>query len=383
MRLRGIWSRGSRLLLPLLVGALVLTGCTQHPAEQSNTLWLGPQPLVGTSELEDGWTRFSGRDGLFVTPTVALQVAQVKRADTLTAEDCEILDCSAADPGVGEQDPEHGITALDGRDLVAVVLRAPQVQAPYPGLATSAKLRVVGGEVPRELAFDELMALQSGSFVRFVMAMPDDTENLHLEVRMGGRRMSFDLLSGEPAKDADTRLVAPLRDVRPQPIEPQSYRATALLEAISDGPTRFRSAFSWRFGDSLRWSPWNPADGWAPKGSAWLTLGEVSAGVDPKGGYGNVYDAAFTLDMRRSVTVRPKGRAPRLSDGGRHRLYVDQPVTQDLQWKVPADSTSGTLQVRTAADVEVFVWDAEERTSTARWVEATKPLRFAYDLRAD
>lgn len=363
----------------VLLAAAALTGCTQHPAQQSSDLWLGPEAIVGVSELGDDWTRLSAPDGLLVMPTVAVQVDRLKRADTLSSEDCAILDCSAADPGMDEQDPEHGLQAWDGDDLVAVILRAPAADPPFRDAEGLAGLTVTVGQDERQIEPEELQAAQVGTFVRFITTIPDDAETLDLAITHDGVTGRLDLLSGDLVEEAATGWLAALRDGSRATIERTDPRSRGTMRT-TDSRKRFPFWVGWRFPSILVRSPWTPSLGWAGEARTWLLLDPVTVSTPPETGTRVSLDEA-EVDEKRSLIVTARNGRPTAPVEGLSSSYGG--AAGPIAWRVPDDTRSGTLRVGAVVEVQVYDWHGSTSGQQgAVWARAPKPLDIDFEFPA-
>lgn len=378
--------RGRRrpsLLTTVASGALVITvgalsACSATTSSQPEDLWIGPTQVAGISTLGDGWSDVD--DGLLVTPTLAVQVDQVKRADGLSPKDCEVLPCDAAGAAVADV-AQDGITAADGHDLVAVVLRAPLRGAPYASVVDEAGTAIaIGGH---DVSTSELTQVQIGSPAAIILSVPDETESLDLSVTLTDRTMTLDLLSGRPADDADTALVAPLSEVMPQLIDPNPYAASGRMRVAAGGSAlRFPFGYEWSFADQIVWTPWLPSSGWAEDGRAWITLDQVSVRTTtPERDLRGLLYPRATVDLRASWSLTPDGGGPIRPDAPIVDLSGDTASTTDLVWQVPAGTTSGSLGLDTVGSLEVYLDDDPDfEPRSPRWTREPEPLELDVDF---
>lgn len=338
--------------------------------------------VVGVSDLDDDWTVFADPQGRLVMPGVSIAVDRVKRADSLSPDECRVLDCQLADDQEGS-----GIQAADGHDLLAVVFRAPE--RPVPVSVVGPSVLTVGTDgVSYDLA-SELRGLSVGEARAVILSVPDDAAAASVTTTAEEQTASLDLSTGDLADDEGSQQAAGYLDMQPAPLPVQAYEAAGRMRArTADGPLDFRLAVDWTLSGQVRRQPFHPRLGWAEPGRAWLTIGAVTP-VSAWKWYDDFHVDGYDVDLAESFTLVPSDGEPVRAQPGNALIgaYYGGGNPVEPVWDVPADLTSGTITLAMTGELDIEVWrdgdDPEVRS--VDWIrgQAPEPLEIDFDLAPD
>lgn len=375
-----------RLSVPVLtvVGCLAtgaLAACTAKTEAVAADYESELRDVVGISELDDGWTTFEDPQGRLVMPGVTVAVDRVKRADSLSAEECEVLDCELPPDQEGAE-----IEAADGHDLLAVVFRAPERATP-PTSGSSGKLTVGTDTVRYDLPL-EFPDLNLGQAKALILSVPDDSGDAEVTATGADQVARLSLSTGELADDEASQQAAGYLDVRPDPVSPQAHRAVGTMRARTDrGPVDFRLRIDWALTGQIERTPYLPQLGWAEPGRAWLTMGQATPTLQ-RDWDSDVNVDDYELDHRETFTVTPDGGKPIPAAPGTSLVgsYYGAAGIMPV-WNVPADLTSGTITIDPSGEIDIDIWRGDEypEVRSVDWArgKAPEPLEIEFDLSPD
>lgn len=329
--------------LVAFLAAVLLSGCTGGSRGVA-----APEPLPqlepGLVEVVNAPTVLPGAgattpgDGRLITPHSALRVQSTWTTDTLDA-------LTGGPFGVSEES-----RPAEGEELLVVLVSARDIRPTYapvdsqtgdPVAATAVVVDGVASPVELVSGWQDFAGAWLSPDAGLLLSVPVGAP-VTLSVTDAERTASIDLRTGERVEDEGTLAGAPY------------YRSVVEQLAGSvtvDGPFTAPGYLPLNGKVTIDWDdqaayfslqPWTPASGWAPAGRVWGTA-QVRTALQ------TAFPLELQYDPAQVFTLTPAGGQPLPAASG--AATVDSLVSATRgtyvrgQWDLPADFTTGTLDV--------------------------------------
>lgn len=363
----------TRVPILMAVAVLLLTGCgaTKSTSADSRISSLAPVPPGSVEEIEVeilGEEPPSGKEMAvqeFARATAALRGPHFAVGLSWVATGEAILPGSSLviQSGLPPRRP-----ATDGEEIMLLSFDPEHVGGQWKlgdGAKPVAEL-VVGG-TPRPLTKVPLPAADatglSGPVVIVVASVPKGAP-VQLRVTELGRTQTLDVRTGKRGEDAIAGYYRPTR-------QKLNFERDLPAGIVADGrPYQpelklIDSAFSDLSEPTAMLAPWNPTDGWAPDGRAWLVLPSPILSGEAFGGP----TLELAIDEPTSFRVRLPDGTEIAERGGTQEVNLRtaslSKAPAPVLFDVPADVTTGT-----------YLIDLNPVRITARYSNATLPARW-------